>query len=180
MLTIADSSPAFEHNLAKVESKSELWPLLLLLAILLLPLDVGVRRVAVSKRDVARALEVARQRMGWLPKPLPAAPGASTSDMAALFGAKARTNDRTRSKGAISDSERATYPVSYAHSEGETEQPDRSWAQDVQLTGREGRTTPASEVQASAGAAPGTAPPEPQAGDDSLAARLRTAREQRK
>src|SRR5438552_11217447 len=91
VLTLADSAAAFQHNLASVESKSELWPLLLLLAILLLPLDVGVRRVAVSRRDAARALEELRKRMGWLPRPVPALSGASTSDMAALFEAKART-----------------------------------------------------------------------------------------
>ncbi|MEO8288437.1 MAG: VWA domain-containing protein [Chloroflexota bacterium] len=87
-LTLAQGAAAFEHNLDAVKSTSDLWPLLLLLAILLLPFDIGVRRVAVRKADVLTALDTVKRRLGWQPRPQPAT--ASAPNMAALFDAKSR------------------------------------------------------------------------------------------
>lgn len=50
-------SEVFAHTLPPVGRASELWPWLLALAACLLPLDVGLRRVMVTRRDLRRAWE---------------------------------------------------------------------------------------------------------------------------
>jgi hypothetical protein len=53
---LAEEPPAaFAHTLASERSTRPIWPWLTFLAILLLPLDVAVRRLAVTRRDLARA-----------------------------------------------------------------------------------------------------------------------------
>lgn len=51
---LADPSIVFRHDLPPTRSTRDLWPWLLVLAATLLPLDVGVRRVTMTRRDVAR------------------------------------------------------------------------------------------------------------------------------
>jgi hypothetical protein len=161
-----------------VRSITDLWPLLLLLAILLLPFDIGVRRVAVGRTDIARAIEEARRRLGILPRPQPAHAGPGTPELAALFEAKSRVRDRARPPQP---------PVLGRRPDAEATEPEAAvpWAQDLQLRGRAGRETgtPAAFLGAPAplnSNAPQTAPPDaPSEGEESLATRLRRAREQR-
>src|SRR5205823_1686331 len=108
VLTLSQTNSVFEHNLSAAKSSTPTWPLLLLLAILLLPFDIGVRRVSIYRGDVTRAIESARRRLGLLPKPAPAMPGASTPEIAALFGAKRRTTARAEMLKPITGDKAAT------------------------------------------------------------------------
>ncbi len=81
---------AFRHDLAAVNSFSPIWPWLLVLAVCLLPLDVGLRRLTIAVADLRRAWaflagQVPRRRMA------PAAPRGSTPGLERLFRAKERT-----------------------------------------------------------------------------------------
>jgi Mg-chelatase subunit ChlD len=160
VLSLDNLSTAFEHNLPAAKTSTDLWPALLLLAILLLPFDVGVRRVAVSRADAARAWEGLRRRLGWEPRRVvPALPHGSTPEIAALFGAKGRARDRIEPV-ASPPAVRAAEPLR---------------AQDLQITGRVGRTVPTSQAEPPQQEQPVAATSE----EESLAARLRRAREQR-
>jgi len=50
----ADAAGVFTHNLAAQAAASPIWPLLLLIALLLLPLDIAVRRLVVTRSDLVR------------------------------------------------------------------------------------------------------------------------------
>lgn len=163
-----ESAPAsFDHDLIVVKSTTALWTLLLLLAILLLPFDIGVRRLALTRRDFALGMDELRRRLGIRGRVVPAMPGASTPEIAALFGAKGRARERTEQQPTTSSHTQQASPPTNSS----------SWAQDLQPTGRSGR-----------GSAPVPEITTPEAGhdhdlsgrdDSSLAARLRKAREQR-
>ncbi len=45
----------FEHNLTSTPSTEPIWPLLMLIAVVLLPVDIAVRRLVVTRRDMERA-----------------------------------------------------------------------------------------------------------------------------
>jgi len=128
VLTLEGARSSLDHNLNPANATTELWPFLLLLAILLLPLDVGVRRVATSRADMARALRELRGRLG-LDRPQPALAsggvGASTPEMAALFSAKGRTRGRFASaddgRRTTDDGEHTSTPSISAQPESELE-----------------------------------------------------------
>lgn len=180
VLSLDNPAASLEHNLPAARSASDLWPLLLFLAILLLPFDVGVRRLAITKEDVDRVWGELRRRLGWAGRTAPAtAPQASTPQVAALFGAKERSRDRF---DAVPPAQlpgppdlRPPTPTTAAS------------ARDLQLEGHTGRSTSAAQPRTSHHAAPESpaqapapAPhPQHQTQDDSMAARLRRAREQR-
>ncbi|NKQ37795.1 MAG: VWA domain-containing protein [Chloroflexi bacterium] len=50
-----EATAAFTHNLASEPTTQPIWPWLLLAAVLLLPLDIALRRLAVTRRDWDRA-----------------------------------------------------------------------------------------------------------------------------
>jgi uncharacterized membrane protein len=54
----------FEHNLRATRGATPIWPWLLLLAALLMPFDVGVRRLVVSVADLRKAVAWAMARLG--------------------------------------------------------------------------------------------------------------------
>ena len=91
-LSLATENPAAEvwrHDIAAGAFPTPIWPWLLLLAIVLVPLDVGVRRVALTRADLRRARSWAARRIG-LGRPEPeAVPG-----LAELRAAKARSDRR--------------------------------------------------------------------------------------
>jgi uncharacterized membrane protein len=83
----ADS--VWSHDIAAAAFPTPIWPALLLLAILLVPLDVGLRRVAVTRADLGRLRDWAARRVG-LGRPAPeAVPG-----LADLQAARLRTRQR--------------------------------------------------------------------------------------
>ncbi len=66
-LPLAAEDPGAEvwrHDLAVSAFPTPIWPWLLLLAIVLVPLDVGVRRVALARSDMSRARSWAARRVG--------------------------------------------------------------------------------------------------------------------
>lgn len=93
---IASENPVdiFAHTLTKPRTKSPIWPGLLLTAVLLLPFDIAVRRLVVTREDLMR----------WLKKPMHAQPTSQrqTGDLPrqkrieSLFRAKERTILRQR------------------------------------------------------------------------------------
>jgi hypothetical protein len=165
---------AFDRNLPPVRSSTSLWPLLLTLAILLLPLDVGVRRVSIYRSDLARFVEEARRRLGISPRPAPALSGASTPGMAAHFGARDRMRQsyskrEDRQFGGARQSQTANADL----------EESRPWARDLQISGRAARSgevaiSAEKQVQPVAEAAQAE-----QVEGNTLAARLRKARDER-
>ncbi|HET6381089.1 MAG TPA: VWA domain-containing protein, partial [candidate division Zixibacteria bacterium] len=58
------SEDVWDHDIAAAAFPTPIWPVLLLLAMALVPLDVGVRRVAVTRGDLRRARAWAARRVG--------------------------------------------------------------------------------------------------------------------
>ncbi len=96
LLTLADqtggrslvdnASASFEHNLTVLTATNPLAPTLLLIALLLLPFDIAVRRLLVTQSDLVRLRQ-------WLS---PRQPVAQTSErLSTLMGAKARAQEKT-------------------------------------------------------------------------------------
>jgi Ca-activated chloride channel family protein len=90
---IADPKDAWRHDLRSTSFATDLWPFLLLLALLLWPLDVAVRRVSVSRRELVMARAWIRERAGRGAAAQPAAVGA-------LLAAKERAGAE-RSRAAL-------------------------------------------------------------------------------
>ncbi|MEM7116386.1 MAG: VWA domain-containing protein [Chloroflexota bacterium] len=78
----------FTHNLPSEPTARPIWPWLALIAVILLPFDIGVRRLAISQRDWERA-------RGWVASKLPQRaaapkPAPRTEQVSRLFEAKQR------------------------------------------------------------------------------------------
>ena len=134
---------------------------------LLLPFDIAVRRLALTRRDFERAIGELRSRLGLGRRVMPAMPGASTPEIAALFGAKGRAREHSEN--------RPMPPPNPNQASTSTGSP--VWARDLQPDSRSGRATnPVPEAKVPVvdndSAVSSTE-------DVSLAARLRKAREQR-
>ena len=87
-----DAGPAqnvWSHDIPADAFPTPLWPWLLLLAMILVPIDVGVRRVALTRGDVDRARAWLAQRVGIDRRPPEAVPG-----LAELRAAKQRSERR--------------------------------------------------------------------------------------
>jgi uncharacterized membrane protein len=84
----------WRHDLRSTSFATDLWPLLLLLPLLLWPLDVAVRRVSLSRREVAMARAWVRERLSN--RGAAARPAA----VGALFAAKERAGAE-RSRAAL-------------------------------------------------------------------------------
>lgn len=94
---LSDPVAAFLHNLPAADSAREIWRALLLIAALLFPLDVAVRRVMINRRD----LQTART---WVTERLPGRRSAERAREAPilgqLFSARERARRRTTSRPA--------------------------------------------------------------------------------
>ncbi|MDQ6693800.1 MAG: VWA domain-containing protein, partial [Chloroflexota bacterium] len=73
VLLTSDTKLPFRHDLPLASSSIALWPLLLLLGILLLPLDIGVRRLALSWAELAGMLRWVSSRIVLRTRSLPRA-----------------------------------------------------------------------------------------------------------
>ncbi len=92
-LALDAEGPATEvwrHDIEASAFPTPIWPWLLLLATLLVPLDVGVRRVAISRSDLRRARTWAASRMG-----LGHAEPEVVANLAELRAARDRSQRRT-------------------------------------------------------------------------------------
>ncbi|HJP71270.1 MAG TPA: VWA domain-containing protein, partial [Candidatus Limnocylindria bacterium] len=97
-LALADDEArdaVWRHDIAAAAFPTPIWPWLLLLAILLVPLDVGVRRVALSRSDARRAGAWVARRVGLGSGAPEAVPG-----LAELRAARGRSARRTE-RGAV-------------------------------------------------------------------------------
>ncbi len=81
---------ALAHNIRGSGLRRDLWPYLLGLATLLLPFDVGVRRLALGRRDLARAWAWAVARLPRRRRPVVEAP----PTVSRLFEARSRVRER--------------------------------------------------------------------------------------
>ena len=95
-LTDVEPEAIWTHDIAAAAFPTPIWPWLLVLALVLFPVDVGVRRVAISRAEIRRARDWVASRVG-LRRPMPEpAPG-----LAELMAAKARVARRAeRTPGA--------------------------------------------------------------------------------
>ena len=79
----------WRHDIAASAFPTPIWPWLLLLAMVLVPIDVGVRRVALSRSDLRRARSWAARRVG-----LARAEPETVAGLAELRAAKERSEHR--------------------------------------------------------------------------------------
>ena len=84
----------WRHDIEASAFPTPIWPWLLILALLLVPLDVGVRRVALSRGDVSRARAWIARRVGAGPAEPEAVPG-----LAELRAARDRSARRAERAG---------------------------------------------------------------------------------
>lgn len=172
MLLLDNPAAALDRNLPAARSATDLWPLFLLLAILLLPFDIGVRRLVLSRGDLAKGWEEARARLGRPSEAHPAlaSAGAETGQLAALFSAKERGRERLEANG-------GSAPAA-------TRSPTEVAARDLQPEKDTGRSISAVAARPQPLVPPPVSQPlveEPQRDSaEGMAARLRRAREQRR
>jgi Mg-chelatase subunit ChlD len=89
-LEMEQTATVWRHDIPASAFPTPIWPWLLVLALLLVPVDIGIRRVALARSDLARAREWIKRGLG-LRAPVPEAlPG-----LAELRAAKERTGART-------------------------------------------------------------------------------------
>ncbi|MBA3688318.1 MAG: VWA domain-containing protein [Chloroflexi bacterium] len=83
----------WSHDIAAAAFPTPIWPWLLLLAMILVPIDVGVRRVALTRGDIMRARGWVARRVG-LARPVPeVVPG--LAELRAARGRSQRRADRS-------------------------------------------------------------------------------------
>jgi uncharacterized membrane protein len=82
---VDDPAAVWRHDLASTRSFSDLWPALLVLALLLWPLDIALRRVSIGRRELAGAR--AWLRGGWRTA---RAPGVRTAEVSGMLAARER------------------------------------------------------------------------------------------
>lgn len=112
---LVEPAESFAHDLRGEGVASDLWPSLLAAAVLLWPVDVALRRLALGRRDVERALEWVRGRFARQ-RPVVEAP----SPVTPLLRAKERTAARAaRARG------REAGPAPPYAGEGEASAPSR-------------------------------------------------------
>ncbi len=88
---LEDPALAFNHNLTAAVAGTPLWPLLTLIALLLLPLDIAVRRLVITQSDLARLRQALFGRMSAEP---------TAERITTLMDAKLRGRQRAESSSA--------------------------------------------------------------------------------
>lgn len=107
----AQAPAVFEHPPQRVTRTTDLWPLLLVLAVVLFPLDVAVRRLLISSADLARLRAALAGRMARLRRPPEVAEPVLDRS---LFEAKRRVERRARGRGAKAEGQGAGEEASEA------------------------------------------------------------------
>lgn len=143
----------FTHDLPPVSQATDLWPLLLLLAILLLPFDIGARRVAVGWRDLPRFWAELRGRLRPAVVTVPGDAAASAA-LGPLFEARRRAESRVSRPAAaeiarrLEREQRAAADSSAPPQPGPQPLPGGSGG--VQLTGRTTESPPPTAAESPA------------------------------
>ena len=94
-VALGEPAQAFAHTLRGRGTTRDLWPYLLGLAVTLLPFDVGVRRLALGRRDLARAWAWVVERVLRRRRPAAEAP----APVERLARAKSRAGERLPAAG---------------------------------------------------------------------------------
>lgn len=160
---LLDPLSAFVHNLPAADLAREIWRPLLLLAAILFPLDVAVRRLAISRSDLQKA-------RAWITERLTPQRRRSTTDQPQLLGRLYEARQRARQRpGSEEKSEQ---------SESDRRSAENAASLEMEKGLRKGRKEPVEPEQT----APSTgyaqkeeSKPDEQAQQDSLA-RLREAK----
>jgi Mg-chelatase subunit ChlD len=84
-----DPAEVFAHDLTAARASRPIWPWLVISAAVLLPFDVAVRRLILTRRDLVRLWERFLDALRMRPR-LPAGTAGTTERMQALFQAKTR------------------------------------------------------------------------------------------
>lgn len=105
---LEEPSEAFAHTLRGEGSTRDLWPYLLGLAALLFPFDIGVRRLALGRRDLERARAWVMERLSRRQsRPVVETP----SPVSRLFQAKSRAEERRAAVDAVAPETTAPPPA---------------------------------------------------------------------
>jgi hypothetical protein len=111
-LPLADEetpTAVWRHDIEASAFPTPIWPWLLLLAIVLVPLDVGVRRVALGRSDVRRARAWVARRVGLERAEPEAVPG--LAELRAARDRVARRADRVAASASVAAREPASAPA---------------------------------------------------------------------
>jgi hypothetical protein len=92
---LEDPTLPFVHNLTAQNARTSLWPWFLLIVLLLLPFDIGVRRLIITMSDLRRARVAIFGRV-------PAMAEGPSERLSSLIGAKERGRQRAEESGTIS------------------------------------------------------------------------------
>jgi len=99
-VVLEEPAKSFAHTLRGEGTTRDLWPYLLGLAVVLLPFDVGVRRLALGQRDLERAWAwIVEHLLRRRPRPLAEAP----SPVGRLFQAKSRAGERGAAASTVTE-----------------------------------------------------------------------------
>ncbi|HEY86104.1 MAG TPA: VWA domain-containing protein [Chloroflexi bacterium] len=124
-LTTADAAEVFAHTLPPVSGSSPLWPLLLTLAALLLPVDVGLRRIIVGREELQKLWQKTRsylpRRQSRAAAP-PSSPASSSAGKLLSSVKKQRVSRRAGEKVGRGESEPVSRGVEEQGSRGESGQ----------------------------------------------------------
>jgi len=139
---VAAPSDVWRHDLSRTSHYADLWPLLLVIAMLLWPLDVALRRVSLGRREVAATRTWAA---GWRHRRVAARPASLTGMLAA--------RDRAGSAAARAAIRRDASTTPEAEAAAEAEAPSR------ELGSTRGSAAPAAAPAPAADSAPVAATP---------------------
>jgi len=87
---IETAEEVWTHDLRSTAFATDLWPLLLVLALLLFPIDVAIRRVSISRRELVAARRWSSARLGRGRAARPAAVGEMLAAKERAAGARSR------------------------------------------------------------------------------------------
>jgi len=118
-VVLGEPAQALVHDLKGAGVRQDLWPYLLGLAVLLLPFDVGVRRLALGRRDLERARAWVAER---LPRRRPRPAVEAPSPVSRLFRAKSRAQVSVSDRGQATEAAPAG-PVAAGAAPPPVEQP---------------------------------------------------------
>lgn len=106
---VASANPAdiFTHNLSGSRASRPIWGWLILLATLLLPFDIAVRRLILTRQDFIRLREFMRSRLSFGKREI--APQESSPRMDALMQAKVRARENLQTPA--KDEESVSLPI---------------------------------------------------------------------
>jgi hypothetical protein len=142
---IDQGAEAWTHDLGTTTASIDLWPLLLLLALLLWPVDVAVRRVSVSRGDVGLARQWVGSRWArWR------GPARRPEPVGGMLAAKGRAGGRQARAALVQTPKAAGVPPIVAAAAPDTTAPSQTTATSVAVATT---ATPAPPPQTPAAAA---------------------------